>query len=531
MADQLTPFMTSCYGNKQVKTPNLDRLCREGVLFERAYTPCPLCAPARASMMTSKLPSELNCYDNATPFASDEPTFAHYLKLAGYDTVLSGKMHFLGPDQLHGFHTRLTTDIYPASYNWQPIHHASYPGENDPSIGHHAYYQDDWFGQEPKADNPDSKFPSKTVQYTEDLIFPTCTNMYVNFDDEAYFRAKEYLHGNYWWDPNTPAYEGRPISYGIGREKPKEPFFLCVSTHNPHDPFLPPKKYWDMYEGVVFDAPTPEEVAACPRNIQDLWVNAHEDVDRFDSTNPRHQQAVRRAYAALTTYIDDKIGELLEVLDEDGSIDNTLIVFTSDHGDMLLERGMIQKRNFHEWATRIPLLMRLPNHAYAGTVVHEPCSLLDLGMTFRELTGTLNINHLTTDGISLMEYLRDPQSVSQRDIFIEFHADGTHWPCYAVVREDYKLIYIHEYPGQLFNLKEDPKEMHNLIDDPAYQDVVETLRKAILDRFDPNHVIEYFRHDYEKKLVIDQANSKFGEDWDYTPIFPGRTRGTRTMEP
>lgn len=100
-----------------------------------------------------------------------------------------------------------------------------------------------------------------------------------------------------------------------------------------------------------------------------------------------------------------------------------------------------------------------------------------------------------------------------------------------MVRGDYKLIYIHEYPGQLFNLKEDPKEMHNLIDDPAYQDVVETLRKAILDRFDPNHVIEYFRHDYEKKLVIDQANSKFGEDWDYTPIFPGRTRGTRTMEP
>jgi len=120
MADQLTPFMTGFYGNAQVKTPHLDKLCARSIRFDEAYTPYPLCAPARASMMTGKYAYDLNCYDNSTPFASDQPTFAHYLTRQGYETALTGKMHFVGPDQLHGLHKRLTTDIYPADLSWMP---------------------------------------------------------------------------------------------------------------------------------------------------------------------------------------------------------------------------------------------------------------------------------------------------------------------------------------------------------------------------------------------------------------------------
>ena len=120
MADQLAARCLSAYGHPLVKTPHLDRLAREGVVFENAYTPSPLCAPARACVMSGLLPSRTGVYDNAAEFPSAIPTWAHYLRLQGYRTCLSGKMHFVGPDQLHGLEERLTTDIYPADFGWTP---------------------------------------------------------------------------------------------------------------------------------------------------------------------------------------------------------------------------------------------------------------------------------------------------------------------------------------------------------------------------------------------------------------------------
>ena len=119
-ADQLTAGALSCYGGTVAKTPHIDRLARDGVVFESFYTNSPLCAPSRFSMMSGQLPSAIGAYDNAAEFGADVPTFAHYLRAAGYQTYLSGKMHFCGPDQLHGFEQRLTTDIYPADYGWTP---------------------------------------------------------------------------------------------------------------------------------------------------------------------------------------------------------------------------------------------------------------------------------------------------------------------------------------------------------------------------------------------------------------------------
>src|SRR5579875_2794897 len=120
LADQLTAGALPAYGNRVAKTPNLDRLAREGVVFDAAYCNSPLCAPSRAILMTGRLPSATGAYDNAVEFPSQSPTFAHYLRHAGYRTILTGKMHFCGPDQLHGFEERLTTDIYPADYAWTP---------------------------------------------------------------------------------------------------------------------------------------------------------------------------------------------------------------------------------------------------------------------------------------------------------------------------------------------------------------------------------------------------------------------------
>ena len=120
MADQMTPSALPFHANPLTYAPNMARLAAGGVVFDAAYAPSPLCSPARASFMTGLLPSRTGAYDNAAELGSDVPTFAHYLRSAGYRTVLSGKMHFCGPDQLHGFEERLTTDIYPADYGWTP---------------------------------------------------------------------------------------------------------------------------------------------------------------------------------------------------------------------------------------------------------------------------------------------------------------------------------------------------------------------------------------------------------------------------
>ena len=118
MCDQMIPFLTGTYGHSAVKTPNFDRLASEGILFETAYSPNPICAPARASLMTGKYSSRIGVYDNASELPAGEPTMAHYFSYAGYETVLSGKMHFVGPDQWHGFDKRFLANIYPADFEW-----------------------------------------------------------------------------------------------------------------------------------------------------------------------------------------------------------------------------------------------------------------------------------------------------------------------------------------------------------------------------------------------------------------------------
>src|SRR5215216_7576819 len=199
VADQLSaPFLPS-YGHRLVKTPHIDALASRGIVFENAYSPSPLCAPARAALMSGLLPSNSGVYDNAAEFASAIPTFAHYLRLQGYRTSLSGKMHFVGPDQLHGFEERLTTDIYPADFGWTP----------------------DW-------DKPRAR-PSwyHSMSSVTDAGVCVRTNQ-IDFDDEVVFAAERAI-------------------YDAVRGTDARPFCLVVSLTHPHDPFAIPRRYWDLY--------------------------------------------------------------------------------------------------------------------------------------------------------------------------------------------------------------------------------------------------------------------------------------------
>ncbi|RMF04312.1 MAG: choline-sulfatase, partial [Chloroflexi bacterium] len=207
MTDQLTARALPFYGHPTVKTPHLFAMAESGVVFENAYCNSPLCAPSRASMMTGQLPSRIGAFDNAAPFAADVPTLAHHLRAQGYHTCLSGKMHFVGPDQLHGFEERLTTDIYPSDFGWTP----------------------DW-----------ENFETRPSWYHNMLSVvqagPCQTSNQLDFDEEVAFQSTRKI-------------------FDLARRPDDRPFFLLASFTHPHDPFAITPEYWNRYDPAEIDDP------------------------------------------------------------------------------------------------------------------------------------------------------------------------------------------------------------------------------------------------------------------------------------
>ena len=326
MADQLTALALPAYGHKVVRTPHLDRLAAEGILFERAYCNFPLCAPSRASLMSGRLASRIGVYDNAAEFPAAVPTMAHGLRAMGYRTCLAGKMHFVGPDQLHGFEERLTTDIYPADFGWTP----------------------NWDAPEERIDWWDHNMGS-----VKEAGIAEATNQ-LDFDAEVAFQAERRLA------EHARAQDARPL-------------FLCVSFTHPHDPYAVPRAYWDRYRDAEIDLPASAEPAqdahsARLRRVADM---AAAEIDGADVLRARH------AYYGEISLVDDQVGRLLQSLERFGLDGDTIVVVTADHGEMLGEHGLWYKMHFFEWALRVPLIFRAPER-FAPRRVAAPVSLLDL---------------------------------------------------------------------------------------------------------------------------------------------------------
>lgn len=488
MVDQLMPMLTGAYGHPVVQTPNLNALAARGVRFDAAYTAVPVCAPARACMLSGTYAATNHAYDNAALFAADIPTVSHYLARAGYDCVLSGKMHFVGPDQLHGFQRRLTTDIYPEEFHWVR-NRAPWAIARDPSLF-----------------SPDAGHGNHAQNYVGSGVHVGRWHHHLAYDEEAHYRAREYLR-----------------AVGVQRRAQPaqaQPFFLCVSYHHPHDPFWPPTDLWDLYEGAEIAIPELPANLDATYSMMDRWQNANHGVHRFpELKDPASLRRVRRAYYAMVTYVDRKLGELVETLQTQGLWDNTVVVFASDHGDMLCEKGMVQKRSFYEFSARVPLLMRLPEDRYAGQTCPDPVSLIDLPSTFLDLAGVPDAQRLPMDGGSLLPLVQEPGSAPGRTVFSEMHVEDVAVPCFMVRRGDFKYIHIHGIDRQLFNLKDDPGEWHNLAGDPAYQAVENELRGALLERFDPEAIDAQIKASLQRRLVVDDAMLKNDTRWDYRPGF------------
>jgi len=481
--DQMVASLTGVYGHEVVKTPNLNKLAEEGVRFDNAYTPCPICAPARAATLTGKYVSDIGCYDNAAPLYCDEPTIAHYLTNAGYDTVACGKMHIIGPDQLHGFRTRLTTNIYPADFWWTQTREEK--GAKD--------------------------IHAKPIAIDYVNAGKGVWNMGLDFDEETQHRALEYIRSK------SPY---RTESLQVPRRKIDErPFFLIVSYHHPHEPFYPTEEFWNLYEGEKIDIPEIPPDIDKKYSTMDKWLNRFHGVDRVNLRDKKALYNMRRAYYGLISYVDQKVGELIKTLEQCGLRDNTIIIFMSDHGDMLGEKGMVQKRCFYEFSSKVLLIMNFPEkygNKYRGIRYKGVVSLIDILPTIMDICGVEN--YLPTEGVSLLKLLERNQA-DERVIFSESHTEGVFAPCFMVRKGEYKYIYIHGKESQLFNIKLDPQENNNLSGNPKYRDIEEELRAHLFNRFDPEEIEKRIRESISKRQVIRTAMKINETHWDYQPFF------------
>ena len=472
MADQLAPQVLSVYGNSCVRTPHLDRLAEKGVVFENAYCNFPLCAPARFSMLSGRLPSRIGAFDNAVEFPASVPTVHHYLRRAGYRTCLAGKMHFVGPDQLHGYEERVTTDVYPADFLWTP----------DWRLDDETWLE--WYHD-----------MSRVLE-----AGPHRRSVNVAYDDEAEFEAIRWLH-----------------EYADGGDD--RPFALTVSFISPHDPYLATPYWWERYRDVEIDLP---RVADIPLEERDAHSRRHWFL------TGRHRAEVgesgvrrmRRAYYALTSYIDAKVGRLLETLRAIGTADDTLVVFTSDHGDSLGERGLFFKMSFFEWSVRVPLIVHAP-FAFAPRRVGANVSHLDLLPTLLEASGDGALPELAApiDGRSLAPLA----SGGGRDwpdlVCAEYTAEGVRAPLLMVRKGPYKLIASPGDPPMLFDLDNDPDELENLAARPACAAVRAELESVVAETWAVEALDAAVRESQSvRRLVSAALDTGIRTSWDFQPM-------------
>jgi choline-sulfatase len=275
---------------------------------------------------------------------------------------------------------------------------------------------------------------------------PVVRTNQLDFDDEVIFKSTQYLYNHVRYKTSRPGQEDQP-------------FALTVSMTHPHDPYAMTREFWDMYEGV--DIPLPNKYI--PDDQQDPHARRLlKVIDLLGNKMPEDRIiAARRAYFAACTYVDTQIGKLLKVLKDTGLAENTIIVFTGDHGDMLGERNLWYKMAWYEMAARVPMLVHWPGK-FAPKRVSENVSTMDLLPTFAAMGGATLVPGLPMDGVSLMPYIDGRAGPKMDTVIGEYMGEGTMAPLIMIKRGRYKFVYSPIDPPQLFDLVADPSESVNL---------------------------------------------------------------------
>ena len=430
MADQMAPAFLPIHGHRLVKAPNIEALADRGTVFDSAYCASPLCAPSRFSMMAGRRPAGIGAFDNAADFAADIPTFAHYLRQAGYRTALSGKMHFCGPDQLHGFEERLTTDIYPADFGWTP----------------------DW-------EQPEIRPSWYHNMLSVTQAGPCRRSNQLDFDEEVVYAARRWL-----------------FDQARGHRRPA---LLPRRLHDPSsrslcDPAgilepLPRGRDRSAEAGDLAGSKTIPIGSACATSR--TWTATE--------ITEAHIRAARRAYYGAISYVDDQLGQLVKTLGDCGLEGETITLFTADHGDMLGERGLWYKMNWHENAARVPLIIGFPGEGRPRRVA-QSVSTIDLLPTLAEIAGDGAAPDYAApvDGRSLLPHIAG--SGGHDEVLGEYFGEGAIAPLLMIRRGKYKYIRSRPDPEQLYDLAADPLEQVDLAGDAAHAQRLADFRAEAL---------------------------------------------------
>lgn len=462
--------MLGPYGQKVAHTPNLDRLAQSGTVFDAAYCGAPLCAPSRMAMWTGRLPHKIQAYDNASELAAHLPTILHYLRRANYRTVASGKCHFVGPDQAHGFDERITPEIFNADFGPLP----------------------DWRLGPVLNKGTD-------VQTLLRMLGPHKWTPHLGYDQMAFDRAIARLR-EYW----------------LGNHR-DQPLFLYVSFIQPHDPYTTTRRYLDLYKDA--EIPLPHRYG----NILDLsptyeWLVIQHGINLVHLSPDKIREA-RRNYLGMVSWVDDRVGKLLAELKRLDLDKSFVVFFTSDHGTMLGEHGQWSKRYMLEWSSRVPLIVSGPGMP-EGKRIAAPVSLIDLFPTITDLAGVKVESEV--DGRSFLPFLKGAESGDGRAVIAEYLGEGVLEPVRMVRWEQYKYIIVNGYPPQLYDLQTDPNENVNVAGRAKYSQVEARLKRLAEKGWNGAAIKSAIMQNQQSRLIVRSMKDYGGAPhWEYEPIETG----------
>jgi choline-sulfatase len=460
MSDQHRRDFLGVEGNALARTPNLDALARSGMRFGAGYCSNPVCTPSRASLLTGLYTHHHQTWSNTTPWPFEHRTAAHYFGRAGYMTALIGKMHFVDA-QTHGFDYRLDFNDWFQSLGPKTKLYADELSRANSGSGM-PQIDDLW------RDSGDPWKSARTLDGREGSVAVGGASKIPEADHFESFVARETIR--------------------FLREHGKQqPFFAIASCLKPHDPFMPAQRFAAMYR--VEDLKLPPtwgkvDLAKAPREVRNSIERHGATPEMRDPAQARQRIAM---YYANLAQMDDAMGKVLAALRELDLEKDTVVVYTSDHGEMLGDHGLWAKFEFYEPSCGVPLMVRAPGVTKAGAQCAVPVSQVELLPTLGELCG-VDVPQL--DGKNLVPQLRDAAARRDDAVFAEFNLQ-TPRAKYMIRRGDYKYTFrANGDVPELYDLRSDPAEMDNLALKSAARGRVEELKGELFSWYRPPEMKE-----------------------------------------
>jgi len=466
MSDEHTRSVMGAYGNSVVHTPTLDRLANDGVRFDNAYTPSPICIPARASFATGTAVFEHRCWSSAEPYYGQQQSWMHRLRDRGHEVTSIGKLHYRSAADDIGF----SESLHPM---WLANGGRGWP--------------------QGLQRRPMCEFAG-TIELARDLG-PGETS-YTRYDRDITATAMDWL--------------------ACHNQVSEHPWVLFVSYICPHFPLSAPQSFFDMYGDVELPAAYDrDESKRLKHPVIDAMREFWDYADYFD---PDTERLGLQNYYGLCSFLDDNVAQVLKALEASGQADNTQIIYTSDHGDMTGNHGIWGKCFMYEDSVGIPMTITGPG--IEPGVNQTPVTLADLASTITQTVGA-EVGEVESawQGRPLQSFIDSAEP--ERVVISEYHDGGSPCGSYMLRKGSLKLVYFAEgNPPLLFDLQQDPRELSNLADDPAYAQSLQQLIQELYQILDPEAVNELAFADQGKMIesLGGMENIKAMRSFNHTPL-------------